>query len=176
MLLDLKLSWKSLLLLRKRRRLKSLLRLPMLNPYRLKLPPRRLLNALQLLQKREIISLVKNVVEAEVAEVVVVTIEVDVAARDVMVKTVELMRPKMVSTLPPTNVPRTSVAAAVDAEVTTAMEPKEVKAVTSEEAVTEEVAEEAAPKVSPPRRTTLNLKLLKLIEEHLTYEQATLAT
>lgn len=174
MLPDLKLSRKSLLLLRKRRRLKSLLRLPMLNPHRLKLPPRKLLNALLL--KREITSLVKNVVEAEVAEVVVVTIEVDVAARDVMDKTVELMRPKMVSTLPPTNVPRTSVAAAVDAEVTTATEPKEVKAVTSEEAVTEEVAEEAAPKVSPPRRTTLNLKPLKLIEEHLTYEQATLAT
>lgn len=113
------------------------------------------------------------------AEVVaVVTLEVDVAARDVAAIDVEVTttveeRTTMVSTLPTTNVP-ISVAAAVDVEVTTtAMEPKEVKAVTSEEAVTEEIVEEAAPKVSPPRRTTLNLKLMKLIEEYLTYEQAT---
>jgi hypothetical protein len=124
---------------------------------------------------------VKNVAEAVVEEVVVVTIEVDVATTAIDAVgtiTVEPVRPMMVSTLPPTNVPRTSVAvmvsAAVDVEVTTtAMEPKEVKAVTSEEAVTEEVVEEAAPKVRPPRRTTLNLKLLKLNEEYLTYEQAT---
>lgn len=114
-------------------------------------------------------------------EVVVVTIEADVATTAIDAVgtiTVEPVRPMMVSTLPPTNVPRTSVvvmvSAAVDVEVTTtAMEPKEVKAVTSEEAVTEEVVEEAAPKVRPPRRTTLNLKLLKLNEEYLTYEQAT---
>jgi hypothetical protein len=124
---------------------------------------------------------VKNVAEAVVEEVVVVTIEVDVATTAIDAVgtiTVEPVRPMMVSTLPPTNVPRTSVvvmvSAAVDVEVTTtAMEPKEVKAVTSEEAVTEEVVEEAAPKVRPPRRTTLNLKLLKLNEEYLTYEQAT---
>lgn len=123
----------------------------------------------------------KNVAEAVVEEVVVVTIEVDVATTAIDAVgtiTVEPVRPMMVSTLPPTNVPRTSVvvmvSAAVDVEVTTtAMEPKEVKAVTSEEAVTEEVVEEAAPKVRPPRRTTLNLKLLKLNEEYLTYEQAT---
>lgn len=123
----------------------------------------------------------KNVAEAVVEEVVVVTIEADVATTAIDAVgtiTVEPVRPMMVSTLPPTNVPRTSVAvmvsAAVDVEVTTtAMEPKEVKAVTSEEAVTEEVVEEAAPKVRPPRRTTLNLKLLKLNEEYLTYEQAT---
>jgi hypothetical protein len=124
---------------------------------------------------------VKNVAEAVVEEVVVVTIEADVATTAIDAVgtiTVEPVRPMMVSTLPPTNVPRTSVvvmvSAAVDVEVTTtAMEPKEVKAVTSEEAVTEEVVEEAAPKVRPPRRTTLNLKLLKLNEEYLTYEQAT---
>lgn len=123
----------------------------------------------------------KNVAEAVVEEVVVVTIEADVATTAIDAVgtiTVEPVRPMMVSTLPPTNVPRTSVvvmvSAAVDVEVTTtAMEPKEVKAVTSEEAVTEEVVEEAAPKVRPPRRTTLNLKLLKLNEEYLTYEQAT---